>query len=84
MVVIAVLPVVGMTGYLLFGETNIGRKRVARAREVLVNAPLLARPLPADEGHLRAEFPDRFVPLFRLGQTINGFAPAGGDRARGR
>ena len=45
-VVIAVLPVAGIIAYLLFGETNIGRKRVARARAVLEGIPPPADPLP--------------------------------------
>ena len=80
-VVIAVLPVVGVLGYLLFGETNIGRKRVARAREVLAGVPPTARPTPEDEARLRPEFPERCAPLFRLGESINGFAPVGGNTA---
>jgi cardiolipin synthase len=81
-VVIAVLPVVGVLGYLLFGETNIGRSRVARARAVLADVPPPARPSPEDEARLRPEFPERRAPLFRLGETINGFTPVGGNRAR--
>jgi cardiolipin synthase len=81
-VAIAVLPVVGLLGYLLFGETNIGRKRVARAREVLANLPPAAAASPGDEAHLRPEVPERCAPLFRLGATINGFAPVGGNTAR--
>jgi len=80
-VVIAVLPVAGMVGYLLFGETNIGRKRVARANEVLAAIPRTAAPSPEDAANLRPEFPDRCAPLFGLGETINGFAPVGGNSA---
>ena len=80
-VVIAVLPVAGILAYLLFGETNIGRKRVARARKVLEGIPPPAAPSPEDEANLRPEFPDRVTPLFRLGETINGFLPVGGNKA---
>ncbi len=80
-VVIAVLPVVGIFAYLLFGETNIGRKRVARARAVLEGIPPPAAPAPQDEANLRPEFPDRVAPLFKLGETINGFLPVGGNTA---
>ena len=34
-VVIIVVPVLGIIGYILLGETNIGRRRVARMRKVL-------------------------------------------------
>ena len=37
--VIAVLPVAGIVAYVLLGETNIGRRRVARAHEVLAHLP---------------------------------------------
>ena len=79
---IAILPVVGILAYLLFGETNIGRRRVARARKVLTDMPPMASALPENEAYLRPEFPERCGPLFRLGETINGFAPVGGNTAR--
>jgi cardiolipin synthase len=81
-VVIAVVPVVGVIAYLLFGETNIGRKRAARERKVLENMPLSAPVAPTDEARLQPKFPERYAPLFRLGETINGFAPVGGNTAR--
>ena len=81
-IVIAVLPVVGILAYLLLGETSIGRRRVARTHEVLANLPSPAPPSPGDEARLRPEFPERCAPLFRLGETINGFAPVGGNTAQ--
>ena len=36
---IAGLPVIGIIAYILLGETSIGRKRVAREREVADNMP---------------------------------------------
>ena len=81
-VVIAVVPVLGVLLYLLLGETSIGRHHVARAREVLANMPPPASPSPDDEVRLRPEFPERCAPLFRLGETINGFTPVGGNTAR--
>ena len=80
--VIAALPVVGILAYFLFGETNIGRRRVARAHEVLKSLPQLAAPAPGDESKFRAEYPERCEQLFRLGKTINGFAPIGGNTGR--
>ncbi len=35
MVVVLSLPVAGIVAYFLLGETNIGRRRIARMREVL-------------------------------------------------
>lgn len=80
-VVIAVLPVAGIVAYVLFGETSIGRKRIARAKEVLSGIPSAAEPAPGDEHNLRPVFPDRCEPLFRFGESINGFQPVGGNRA---
>ena len=80
-VVIAALPIIGILAYLLFGETSIGRKRIARAKEVLSGIPLTAEPDPADAHNLRPVFPERCEPLFRFGKTINGFEPLGGNKA---
>lgn len=79
-VVIAVVPVVGMVAYLLFGETSIGRKRVARMRRVQARLPSFDAGIPEKDEHLSPALPDRFVPLFRLGKTISGFSAVGGNR----
>jgi len=79
--VIAALPGLGMLLYLLLGETNIGRKRVARARAVLRSLPPA---LPASFGtdpRNQPSFSDRHMPLFRLGESVNGFRPVGGNCA---
>jgi cardiolipin synthase len=81
-VVIAVLPVVGILAYILFGETNIGRKRATRAREVLESMPPAVSNVSGNEACLEAEFPERCEPLFRLGETINGFKPVGGNTGK--
>lgn len=77
-----VFPVLGIVAYLLLGETNIGRKRVARMREVLTRLPNLSETLEAQSVNLQPELPDRHVPLFRVGHSVNGFEPVGGNRAR--
>ncbi|MEE8310848.1 MAG: phospholipase D-like domain-containing protein, partial [Candidatus Binatia bacterium] len=81
-VVIAVVPIVGILAYLLFGETSIGRRLSGRAGQVLAAMPPPARASAADEARLRPEIPERYASLFRLGETINGFAPVGGNSAR--
>jgi cardiolipin synthase len=81
LVVVAVVPVAGIFAYLIFGETNIGRRRVARSRDVLAAMPRTAPSAAVDEARLRPEFPDRYAPLFRLGESINGFPPIGGNSA---
>ena len=80
-VVILVLPVAGIVAYILLGETNIGRRRVDRMREVLTRLPDLAEVPGAKAAILQLEIPDRFAPLFRVGHSVNGFEPIGGNRA---
>ena len=80
-VVIAVVPGLGVIAYILFGETNIGRKRVARAREVLASLPPMASTPFENETDYRPELPERSEHLFRLGETVNGFTPVGGNSA---
>jgi len=76
--VIALAPVLGVLAYVLFGEINLGRRRVARLRAALRALPgahTVAGP------SAEAEVPERFVPLFRVGQSVNHFLPVGGNRA---
>jgi cardiolipin synthase len=81
-VVILVLPVAGIVAYILLGETNIGRRRVARMREVLARLPDVAEIPGAKAMSFQPELPDRYVPMFRVGHSVNGFEPVGGNRAR--
>jgi len=71
--VMLIAPVVGMAAYVLVGETNIGRTRSERKRRVIEELP---RP-PLHEGNP----PERYVPLFRAGMSINGYPSSGGNRA---
>jgi len=81
-VVMVLLPVAGIVIYILLGETSIGRRRAARAREVLARLPNTSEAPGANAAQLQPEIPDRFVPLFRVGHSVNGFEPVGGNRAR--
>jgi cardiolipin synthase A/B len=81
MVVVAMLPVLGMLGYLLLGEVNIGRRRVERLHAVLARMP----PIPCDTAAATdpaAVIPERHRHLFQLGHSISGFHPIGGNTAR--
>lgn len=80
--VIAVVPMVGVIAYLLFGEVNIGRRRLARLREVERGMPPLGADPAAERGNLRAQVPARYESLFRAGHSVNGFEPIGGNTAR--
>jgi len=65
MVVVATLPIAGVLAYLLFGEVNIGRKRVARMQKVV--------------GHMQTEAaasglnPQRFDPINGLSSSETTF-----------
>lgn len=75
LVVVGTLPIVGIVAYMLLGEVNIGRRRVARVREALALIPRY------QEG--RDDIvPERYRSLFRLGHSISGFLPVGGNRGR--
>ena len=72
----------GILAYLVLGETNIGRQRIARMQEVLASLPDLSRVPGSDAVTLRPLIPERHQPLFKVGQFIGGFEPVGGNQAR--
>ncbi len=80
--VIAAVPLVGILAYLLFGETNIGRRRTARMRGVIEQLPSLAVIRQCDSANAAVEIPDRYQHLFQTGKSINGFEAVGGNSAR--
>jgi cardiolipin synthase len=69
--------VLGIGAYVLFGEVNLGRRYIERTRAVLARMPPV-RVAP----ELAPEIPQQYRHLFRAGQSISGFAPVGGNRAR--
>ncbi len=79
--VIASLPVFGILLYFLVGETNVGRKQVERVKEALKNLPPPHFESVQDQERMLPSFPKRCAPLFRLGETVNGFPPIGGNQA---
>lgn len=81
--VIAAVPAVGMLAYILFGEVNIGRRRVARHRQVLQKMPPLASVAAAadQEFHLVPRIPAEYEHLFRVGHSISGWPALGGNSA---
>ena len=82
MVVVGVLPLLGMFVYLLLGEVNIGRRRVARLRAVIERMPPMPGHTGAEAASTELALPERYRHLFALGRSISGFAPMGGNRAR--
>lgn len=81
-VVIVILPVAGIVAYLLLGETNIGRHRAIRLRDVVARLPNPAAAPGTEAVQFDTPIPDRYAPLFHVGHSINGFEAVGGNRAR--
>jgi cardiolipin synthase len=81
-VVIAALPVLGILAYVLFGEVNLGRARVERTRAVLARMPAMLDARGSDAPELKPGVPERHQHLFRVGRSISGFEPIGGNRGR--
>ena len=81
-VVIVAMPVLGIVAYILVGEVNVGRRRVERMRDVLARMPNVNDAAGTDAQNLQADLPDRYAHLFRVGYSINGFEPIGGNRAQ--
>ena len=80
-VVILALPVVGIVAYLLLGETNIGRERAERKKRVLAGLPDITQTPGFDAPTVKPEIPERHLPLFKVGRSITGFEPVGGNKA---
>jgi len=80
--VIIVVPMLGMIAYVLFGEVNIGRRRIERMRQVLAKLEKLTTEDEDGAQDIAAALPRHYAPLFRIGQSISGFSPVGGNRGR--
>ncbi len=81
-VVIAVIPLLGIIAYVLIGETNIGARRVARARKIISDMPPLASASTDEAESLAATVPAAYDHLFSTAKSINGFNTFGGNSAR--
>lgn len=80
-VVIVTIPIAGILVYLLFGEVSIGRRRIARMNRVIASLPPFAAAAKGDEERFKAAVPAGYDHLFRVGESISGFAPVGGNKA---
>src|SRR5215467_13937366 len=80
-VVIIVLPVIGILAYIFLGETNIGRRRVSRLQAVLATMPDLTKVAGMNSPNLQPKILEAYAHLFRLGYSVNGFEPVGGNSA---
>lgn len=73
LVVLVALPVGGIVLYLLFGETSIGRRYTGRRRRVVAGLSAAASLTP------RMQPETRVAHLFRMGASVNGYQPCGGN-----
>ncbi len=78
--VIAVLPVIGLIGYLMFGEVRFGRRRLSRVLKARSLLPCAQELRPANSERPRSG--SHYEQLFRVGETIGGYPPVGGNRAQ--
>ena len=79
--VVAAVPVLGIFGYLLLGETNIGRRNLKAMNDAVLKLP---RSLVSDEDsaiEITAVVPAKHAHLFKVGQSISHFRPLPGNRA---
>nr|HPQ97762.1 phospholipase D-like domain-containing protein [Thiolinea sp.] len=82
LIVVLVLPYLGALAYVLLGQTSIGRKRIARLQQAIASLP---RPERAPGWEVSADapvIPDHHAPLFRVGESISGYTPVGGNQAQ--
>jgi len=78
--VVAAVPILGMLGYLLMGETNIGRRNLKAMRAAVQKLPRCAvsdaatatQPPPIPTAHEH---------LFKVGYSLSQFQPVGGNIA---
>ncbi len=77
--VIAAIPIVGIIAYVLLGETNIGRKQIARMNDVINGLPPMAAVKTGDEENARPQIPEHYQHLFATGRSINGYDATGGN-----
>lgn len=81
-VVILLAPIFGIVAYFLFGEIDVGRARRERLTAAIAGLPRLPHLEPAEAGNLGAIIPVRHLHLFRVGTSISGFEPLGGNSAQ--
>jgi cardiolipin synthase len=79
--VVAAVPILGVVGYLLLGETNVGRRNLKAMHNAMQSLPRTAA-----TGHSSAMPPTIPIPaththLFKVGYSISHFLPVAGNNA---
>jgi len=80
--VVALLPGIGLLAYLLFGEVNLGERRVARMRGISAQLPDSIAVRDVDQMNAASNIPPLYEGVFEFCRSVNGFAPIGGNAAR--
>jgi len=80
-VVLVAMPVIGIVAYILLGSVSIGRSRIARVARVLKELPLPNDIPGMSVREIQLMDRSRFDHVFRVGYSINGFEPIGGNQA---
>lgn len=80
--VVAALPVVGVLGYLLLGETNIGRRNLKAMHFAVQSLPRVVASDAGSAGQPTVPIPSEHTHLFNVGHSISGFAPVAGNLAQ--
>jgi len=79
-VVVLSLPFAGIAAYLLFGEVSIGRKRIARMKEVVARLQTVISGKTGYPPYIQAG-PEEYQQLFKVGHSITGLSPTSGNSA---
>ncbi|MEH6452795.1 MAG: cardiolipin synthase, partial [Psychromonas sp.] len=80
-VVILALPILGFIVYLLLGETNIGRKRAERMKQVMAGMPDLSKIPGWNTEELTPKLISPHKSLFKVGESISNYKPVSGNQA---
>lgn len=80
--VIILLPFIGALGYLWLGEVKTSRKRIKKLQKIQDEAPHFLQSLYTPSHPLQISVANGFEHLFKLGKSINGFAPVAGNQAQ--
>ncbi|MCB1687771.1 MAG: cardiolipin synthase [Halioglobus sp.] len=81
MVVVLALPVLGILGYLMLGETNVGRRN-QKAMKTVMGGELHRQTVQEGPENDPVTVPVRYAHLFRVGHSVSGFPAVGGNVAR--
>ncbi|GBQ29770.1 phospholipase D [Acetobacter estunensis NRIC 0472] len=81
--IIAALPIGGILAYIFLGETKLNPIRVQRIRRAMRTLPIPGKTAEAlIDAEKKFGLPPRLAPLFRVGQSISGYPPMGGNRGQ--